>query len=100
MAASWTYILLCSDGSYYVGCTTNLLQRFGEHQAGTHDGYTAARRPVTMVWSEEFPSLDQAIDWERRLKRWSRKKKEAVIRGEFELLPSLSKKGFKPSASF
>ena len=100
MAASWTYILLCSDGSYYVGCTTNLLQRFGEHQAGTHDGYTAARRPVTMVWSDEFPSLDQAIDWERRLKRWSRKKKEAVIRGEFELLPSLSKKGFKPSASF
>jgi len=99
MAASWTYILLCSDRSYYVGCTTNLLQRFGEHQAGTNDGYTAARRPVTMVWSEEFPSLDQAISWERRLKRWSRKKKEAVIRGEFELLPSFSKKGFKPSKS-
>jgi len=99
MAASWTYILLCSDGSYYTGCTTNLLQRFGQHQAGDFDGYTAARRPVTMVWSEEFPSLDQAIDWERRLKRWSRKKKEAVIRGEFELLPRLSKKGYKPSTS-
>ena len=98
MAASWTYILLCSDGSYYVGCTTNLLQRYGEHQAGIHDGYIAARRPVTMVWSEEFPSIDQAISWERRLKRWSRTKKEAVIRGEFELLPSLSKKGFKPSS--
>ena len=99
MAASWTYILLCSDGSYYTGCTTNLLQRFGQHQAGDFDGYTASRLPVTMVWSEAFPSLDQAIDWERRLKRWSRKKKEAVIRGEFELLPRLSKKGYKPSTS-
>ncbi len=97
MASSWTYILRCADGSYYVGCTTQLDQRLGQHQAGTFDGYTAARRPVEMVWAEEFPSLDQAIALERQLKGWSRAKKEALIRCDFDVLPDLSKRGFKPS---
>jgi predicted GIY-YIG superfamily endonuclease len=47
--AAWTYMLRCSDGSYYIGCTTNIDQRLGQHQAGEFDGYTAARRPVEMV---------------------------------------------------
>jgi predicted GIY-YIG superfamily endonuclease len=97
--AVWTYILKCADDSYYVGCTTHLLQRFGQHQSGEMGGYTASRRPVEMVWSEEFQTMDQAIAMERQLKRWSRLKKEAVIRGDFDALPALSKKGFKPSKS-
>ena len=97
--AAWAYMLKCSDGSYYVGCTTNLLQRFGQHQGGTFDGYAACRRPVEMVWSVEVQSINDAIVLERQLKGWSRLKKEAVIRGDFGALHALSKKGFKPSTS-
>jgi predicted GIY-YIG superfamily endonuclease len=95
--AAWTYMLRCADGSYYVGCTTALDQRLGEHQSGVFGGYTASRRPVEMVWAEEFQTVDQAITVERQMKRWSRLKKEAVIRGDFDALHGLSKKGFRPS---
>ena len=95
---SWTYILLCSDGSYYTGCTTNLELRWAQHQAGSHDGYTSTRRPLKLVWVGEFQSVLDAIDMERRIKRWSRAKKEALIRRDYDLLPSLSKRGFKPTA--
>ena len=88
--AAWTYILRCVDGSYYVGCTTALDQRYGEHQAGTHDGYTAARRPVEMVWSEEFQTIHDAVEVERQIKRWSRAKKEALIGGEWDRLQLLA----------
>ena len=96
--ASWVYILRCADASYYVGCTTDIDQRLGQHQGGVFDGYTASRRPVVMVWAEEFQTIDQAITVERQIKRWSRLKKEALIRGDFEGLHAFSKKGFKPSA--
>jgi predicted GIY-YIG superfamily endonuclease len=92
-------MLRCSDGSYYVGVTTHLDQRLGQHQSGELGGYTALRRPVEMVWAEEFPSIDQTITVERQLKRWSRLKKEALIRGDFDSMPALSKRGFKPSGS-
>ena len=94
--AAWTYILKCSDGSYYTGCTTHLDQRIGQHQAGEHDGYTARRRPIEMVWAEEFQTIDQAIAVERQLKGWSRAKKDALIRGDFEALPELSRSKTPP----
>ena len=93
--AAWTYILRCSDGSYYVGCTTDIDQRLGQHMDGTFGGYTASRRPVEMAWAEEFPDVDQAITVERQLKGWSRAKKEALIRGDFEGLPGLSGSRFR-----
>ena len=93
--AAWTYMLRCADGSFYIGCTTAIDQRFGEHQAGTHGGYTASRRPVEMVWSEEFQTIDQAIAVERQLKGWSRAKKEALVKGEFGRLPGLSGSRFR-----
>jgi predicted GIY-YIG superfamily endonuclease len=73
--AAWVYLLKCADGSYYVGCTTNIDQRFGQHEAGEMPGYTSTRRPVEMLWSEEFQTVDDAIVVERQIKGWSRAKK-------------------------
>ena len=88
--ASWVYILECADGSYYTGCTTNLDQRIAQHRAGTFQGYTSSRLPVAVVYIAEFQVIHDAIDWERKVKRWSRSKKQAVIAGRFEDLPALS----------
>jgi len=88
---SWVYILRCADGSYYVGCTTHLEQRLGQHRAGTLPGYTSDRRPVECVYAAEFPSLYDAIAWERRIKRWSRAKKEALIARAYDSLPELAR---------
>ena len=91
MEQSWVYILRCSDTSYYVGCTTNLSQRVAQHNAGTFDGYTASRRPVELVWSHNFGDVNDAIASERRLKKWTRAKKEALMAGDFTLLHELAR---------
>jgi putative endonuclease len=93
---SWVCILRCADGSYYTGCTTDLVQRPGEHQAAKAPSYTATRLPVEMVYSEEFQCIHDAIDAERRIKGWSRAKKEAMIEGRLGDLPALSRSGFRP----
>jgi putative endonuclease len=88
---AFLYILRCSDGSYYIGTTRTTLEiRIAEHNAGTLGGYTAARRPVTLVHSQWFDRITDAIESERKLKGWSRAKKEALIRGDFEALRHLS----------
>ena len=91
---AFVYILLCADGSYYVGSARgdSLDKRLGEHREGTYPGYTSRRRPVTLVWSEEFSRFDEAVAYERRLKGWSRAKKEALIRGDWLALQTLSKR--------
>lgn len=76
--AAWCYILRCADGSYYAGCTTDLDARIGQHQGGEVPGYSSTRRPVQCIWAEEFQTIHDAIDAERRVKRWSRAKKEAM----------------------
>jgi putative endonuclease len=89
----WLYILLCADGSYYVGTTRGSLDhRIAEHQAGTFGGYTARRRPVKLMYQQQFQRITDAIAAERRVKGWRREKKEALIRGDFELLPALSRR--------
>jgi putative endonuclease len=88
------YILRCADGSYYVGTTVGGLEtRIAEHQAGTFDGYSALRRPITLVFQQHFDRLDDAAAAERQVKGWRRKKKEAFIRGDFAALPSLARRG-------
>jgi putative endonuclease len=85
------YILRCSDGSYYTGITRRSIQaRVNEHALGLHGGYTFTRRPVTLVHAESYERLDEAIAAERRIKGWSRAKKEAYIRVDFETLTALS----------
>ena len=89
------YILKCSDNSYYTGVTGNLAKRFSQHESGYNkESYTHSRRPVELVFSAGFTDIDFAIKAEKQIKKWSRKKKEALINEEFELLPGLSKKKF------
>ena len=90
---AYLYILLCADASYYTGTTRAELEyRVAQHNAGTYGGYTATRRPVTLVFAQWFDRITDAIEAERQVKGWSRAKKEALIRGEFERLPELSKR--------
>jgi tRNA/rRNA methyltransferase len=86
----FTYMLRCSDGSYYVGHTDDLDARFARHQHGEIPGYTSTRRPVELVWSDTFPDRDSAFAVERQLKGWSRAKKEALIAGDWELVRHLA----------
>jgi putative endonuclease len=92
--AAFVYILRCSDGSYYVGSARNLSFRVWEHQEGLGAAYTKRRRPVELVWSAEFEHVGDAFFWEKRIQNWSRAKREALIRHDFEALPGLAKKDF------
>jgi len=90
---AWLYILRCADGSYCIGTTrTSLEIRIAEHNAGTFEGYTTSRRPVELIFSQWFDRITDAIENERKLKKWSRAKKEAFIRGDFESLQQLAKR--------
>lgn len=87
----WTYMLRCADGSYYVGHTDDLEARMAQHAEGALGRYTAKRRPVTLVWSTDFPTRDEAFDAERQLKGWSRAKKEALVAGDWHLVSQLAR---------
>ena len=96
----YLYILRCADGSYYVGTTrANLEQRVAEYQAGTLRGYTAHRRPLTLVFHQEFARVEDAIAAERQVKGWRREKREALIRGDIAALPALSRRQLPAHAS-
>ncbi len=95
MKTYFVYILECSDNTYYTGMTTNLEVRFLEHQNGYDSKcYTYFRRPVEVVFYTEFSDISQAIAFEKQIKGWSRKKKEAIINDEWEKLPNLSKRKY------
>ena len=87
------YMLRCADGSYYAGSTRlGLERRLSEHNNGTYAGYTSKRLPVELVWSQHFLDITDAIAVERQIKGWSRAKKEALIRGDYEAIQSLAKR--------
>jgi predicted GIY-YIG superfamily endonuclease len=86
---AWVYILECSDGTYYTGYSRNPETRLAQHQAGTASRYTRTRLPVTMIFLQECPTSKEAYRTERRIKQLPRKKKEALIRGEYSLLQHL-----------
>ncbi|NGP19204.1 GIY-YIG nuclease family protein [Devosia aurantiaca] len=90
------YMVRCSDGSYYTGLTKrDPEERVGEHNAGVVDGYAHSRRPVELVFSETFERIIDAIARERQIKGWSRRKKEALIRYDYEALPDLASRAKK-----
>ncbi|MDR3526586.1 MAG: GIY-YIG nuclease family protein [Rhizomicrobium sp.] len=90
----WAYMLCCSDKSYYVGSTSHedIDVRVAEHNDGKFGGYTARRRPVVLVWCDWYQDVRKAQDTERRIKGWSRAKKEALICGNVLTLQNLSKR--------
>lgn len=94
MSLYFVYILKCVDDSYYVGYTNNVARRMQEHQRGLHDSYTSIRLPTKLVFIEEFSDEDEAFLFERQIKKWSRKKKEALIEGNFEAIKLYSKKQY------
>ena len=87
----WTYLLRCSDYTFYCGHTDNLAARIGHHQTGANGGHTKHRRPVTLVWCQDFPSRLEALEAERRIKGWGRAKKEALIRGDWARVSLLAR---------
>ncbi len=91
MKQYYVYILKCSDNSYYTGVTSNLEIRLLQHQSGKYpENYTHHRSPVELVFSYEFNEIEQAITFEKQVKGWSRKKKEAIINDNWEKLKDLS----------
>jgi predicted GIY-YIG superfamily endonuclease len=92
MKRAWVYILKCADGSYYTGHTTNLELRLAEHESGEIEGWTRHRLPVELVFSEEMATKDAAFQAERRIKGWSKAKKEALIARDWDTVRELAKK--------
>ncbi len=91
---AWTYLLECSDGSYYVGSTIDLERRVAQHDAGEGAAYTRRRRPVCLVWAAEFERIDDAFAFEKRVQGWNRRKRRALIEGRWDCLPELASRSW------
>lgn len=97
MKPFWIYMLQCADGSYYIGHTDDLEKRVGEHEQGILKGYTSTRLPAKLVWCDSFVTRQEALERERQIKGWSRAKKEALVKGDWEKIKKLAKG--RPSTS-
>ena len=86
-------MVLCGDASYYTGITHDVDVRVAQHNEGidTHC-YTFTRRPVRLVYAGGFYNPNDAIAFEKQLKGWSRKKKEALIRGDWEAVKAIARR--------
>jgi putative endonuclease len=84
------YILKCANNTYYTGSTKDLERRIEQHQTGFGANYTKKHLPVELVYFEKFDRIDFAFIREKQVQNWSRKKKEALIKGEYELLKKFS----------
>ncbi len=91
MYSYFVYILQCSDDSYYTGITNDINRRIDKHKLGKNrDCYTYKRRPVELKFHETFNDVLQAIYFEKRIKKWTRAKKVALINGNFNMLQILA----------
>ena len=87
----FVYILKCADGLTYTGITDNIARRLKEHKSGTNKtAFTYRRRPVQLIFLQEFNDVLQAIFFEKKIKKWSAKKKFALASGDMDLLQILS----------
>jgi putative endonuclease len=92
----YVYILLCNDGSFYTGHTDNIEVRISQHGQRLYPRcYTATRLPVKVVFVQEISSRAEALEAERQIKNWSRKKKQALIDGDFEAIKALTISGMR-----
>ena len=88
----YVYLLECSDGKYYVGVTNNLARRLKEHDEGIDEFcFTFSRRPVLLKSYLVFDNFYEAIKVEKKLKKWSRAKKEAYFKKDLNALHEYSK---------
>ncbi len=91
MRTYYVYMLRCIDGSFYIGMTNDIARRFDEHCGGEDPTcYTFTRRPLRLAYVGEFDDPDEAIAFEKRLKRWSHAKKRAFADGDWALLKQLA----------
>jgi putative endonuclease len=91
MKTYYIYILRCSDGLTFTGFTNNISRRLDEHQRGLNkDCFTYKRRPIELIFQQEFNDVNQAIYFEKKIKNWSGKKKIALANGEYDMLQILS----------
>ena len=97
--AFWCYMLHCRAGRFYVGHTDDLERRVAQHQSGAFRGFTNALRPIALVWSQDFQTRYEALEAEDRVKGWSRAKKLALIRGDWDEISRLAKSKNGPSTS-
>ena len=88
--AYYVFLLRCADGSYYGGQTNNLEHRLATPERGAIEGYTLSRRPVELVFSDQFSTRQEAFHRERQIKGWSGAEKEALIEGDWDGLAELS----------
>ena len=89
--AFYTYMLHCAGRSFCIGHTDDLEMRIAQHEAGTFPGYTKSRRPIKLVWSQEFGTRMEALEAERQIKGWGRAKKLALIREDWSLISTLAR---------
>jgi putative endonuclease len=94
----WVYMLRCSDGSYYVGSTRDLETRVWQHNSpDLGAAYTRRRQPVVLVWSAETERVDEAFALEKQIQGWGRRKREALVAGEYdELVAAARRRGGRP----
>lgn len=92
----YVYILQCKDESYYIGMTSNLEDRIFQHNSGKfQDAYTYSRRPVILKWMQQFTDANHAMDREKQIKGWSRKKKKDLINEDWARLVEYSKNKYR-----
>ena len=90
MKKGWMYILLCADSSYYTGSTNNLELRMQQHLNGEGADHTRRHLPVELVYYEEYQLVTEAFYREKQVQGWSRAKKEALMKGQYNLIPKLA----------
>jgi len=87
----FVYIVECCDGLYYTGVTNDVQKRLWEHNEGIHpESFTYKRRPVVLRYYQRFTNIHHAIEWEKQVKGWSRKKKEALFNDDWNEIVRLS----------
>ena len=91
MKTGWVYIFQCNDNSFYTGSTSNLQIRIYQHENNLVKCYTNSKHPLELVFQQEFEKIEDAVKAERQIKGWKRKKKIALIEGDFDLLHESSK---------
>ncbi len=95
----YMYILLCSNDAFYTGSTKYLEKRIQQHNSGEGANYTKKHLPVELIYYEEFHRIDHAFLREKQVQKWSRRKKEALMNGDVNLLSQYAKKVFSKSGT-